>query len=85
MHLANKIADIVERLKATRTLSIKVLTRTISNPTVPEDIKTLYRIEKHYRINGGDIPLLIILKKMSKEYKYKINIEAPIRVELLKQ
>lgn len=80
VELGNKIVSLNEQWKTISRLSLKELEAVINDPNVTKG-KTLYRLERHHRINGGDDAMAIIMGKYGNTHKYTVTRKTSFNIK----
>lgn len=71
--IGKKLVAVDTRWQNIHSLSMRELEFIIDDSTLPEKKKLLYKLERNHRINGGEEPMLIIMKKFALAHKRTIN------------
>jgi hypothetical protein len=58
------------KCKVLSKLSLREIKKVLRNPQIGERMKTIYRLEAHWRLEGGETPYTRIMTKVVNEHKF---------------
>jgi hypothetical protein len=67
-----------QKCNAMSALSLRAIKAVIDDSKVPESDKTIYRLEHHWRLKGGESPYRQVLRKLADEHNLSIVIDSAV-------